>query len=116
MAKGGALGADPAQKHRKHTQRRDAKRNKDARDKMREVAVLYKDTGKMERKIEQFRSISQTRRMTAAERERLSAMEAELKDVLQKQKEAGIARVKRNPNEKAVGFDPLAEAEDKAAL
>ncbi|KAJ2803507.1 hypothetical protein H4R21_002011 [Coemansia helicoidea] len=116
MAKGGALGGDPAQQHRKHTQRRDAKRNKDARDKMREVAVLYKDTGKMERKIEQFRSISQTRRMTAAERERLSAMEAELKDVLQKQKEAGIAPVKRNPNEKAVGFDPLAEAEDKAAL
>ncbi|KAJ2708884.1 hypothetical protein H4R19_004525, partial [Coemansia spiralis] len=116
MAKGKALGAKPAEQFRKQAQRREAKRNKDARGKLREVAVLYKDTSKMERKIEQLRDMSRTRRLTAAERERLSAMEAELKDTLEKQKEAGIAPTKRDPNEKAVGFDPLAEAADKSAL
>ncbi|KAJ1730570.1 hypothetical protein LPJ61_002941 [Coemansia biformis] len=116
MAKGASLGAHPADQFRKQAQRREAKRNKEARDKMREVAVLHKDTTKMERKIEQFRTITRARRMTAAEREKLTAMEDELKEVLQKQKEAGIAPKKRDPSAAAVGFDPLAEVEDRGAL
>ncbi|KAJ2790236.1 hypothetical protein H4R20_007045, partial [Coemansia guatemalensis] len=117
MAKGSSLGANPAEAYRKQMQKRDAKRNKEVRDKMREANVLYKDTTVMERKIEQFRGILRTRKMTAAENEKLKAMEAELKEVTAKQKEAGITPKKRNTDEKAVGFDPMAAAtESKNAL
>ncbi|KAJ2080406.1 hypothetical protein H4R24_003105 [Coemansia sp. RSA 988] len=117
MAKGSSLGANPAEAYRKQMQKRETKRNKEVRDKMREANVLYKDTAIMERKIEQFRGILRTRRMTAGEKEKLKSMEAELTEVTAKQKEAGIAPRKHNSDEKAVGFDPLAIAtESKNAL
>ncbi|KAJ2900525.1 hypothetical protein GGI21_004755, partial [Coemansia aciculifera] len=110
MGRSGLLGADPNEAYRKKAQEREAKRNKEVRDKMRSVAVLHKDTTKMERKIEQYRKIVRVRKMTAAEREKLQAMEAELKDVLDKQKAAGIAPKKRDAASLAIGYDPMAAA------
>ncbi|KAJ2896896.1 hypothetical protein IWW38_001886 [Coemansia aciculifera] len=118
MGRSGLLGADPNEAYRKKAQEREAKRNKEVRDKMRSVAVLHKDTTKMERKIEQYRKIVRVRKMTAAEREKLQAMEAELKDVLDKQKAAGIAPKKRDAASLAIGYDPMAaaaEAEESGA-
>ncbi|KAJ2610266.1 hypothetical protein H4S08_003687 [Coemansia sp. RSA 1365] len=112
MAKGLSLGVNPAEAYRKQMQKRGTKRNKEVRDKMREVGILYKDTTVMERKIEQFRGILRTRKMTAAEKEKLNVMEAELAEVIAKQKEAGITPRKRNNDEKAVGFDPMAATTD----
>ncbi|KAJ2337641.1 hypothetical protein GGI00_000071 [Coemansia sp. RSA 2681] len=115
MGRSSLLGANPNEAYRKKAQEREAKRNKEVRDKMREVAVLHKDTSKMERKIEQYRKIVRVRKMTAAEKEKLQAMEVELKDVLDKQKAAGIAPKKRDAANQAIGYDPMAAAEAGAS-
>ncbi|KAJ2051067.1 hypothetical protein GGH13_008680 [Coemansia sp. S155-1] len=65
----------------------------------------------MERKIEQYRKIVRVRKMTAAEKEKLQTMEAELKDVLDRQKAAGIAPRKREAPDRVIGYDPMAAAE-----
>ncbi|KAJ1849953.1 hypothetical protein LPJ70_000122, partial [Coemansia sp. RSA 2708] len=109
MAKGSALSANPAEAYRRQMQKKEAKRNKEVRKQMREVAVLHKDTSKMERSIEELRSAKQIRKLTAAEREKLKNMEDELKEVRAKQKEAGIAPKKRQAPAEVVGYDPLAE-------
>ncbi|KAJ2426623.1 hypothetical protein GGF41_001984 [Coemansia sp. RSA 2531] len=111
MGRSDLLGANPNEAYRKKAQEREAKRNKEVRDKMREVAVLHKDTTKMERKIEQYRKIVRVRKMTAAEKEKLQTMEAELKDVLDRQKAAGIAPRKREAPDRVIGYDPMAAAE-----
>ncbi|KAJ2814875.1 hypothetical protein FBU31_007131, partial [Coemansia sp. 'formosensis'] len=111
MGRSDLLGANPTEAYRKKAQEREAKRNKEVRDKMREAAVLHKDTTKMERKIEQYRKIVRVRKMTAAEKEKLQAMEAELEDALNKQKAAGIAPRKREASEQVIGYDPMAAAE-----
>ncbi|KAJ2407912.1 hypothetical protein GGI10_004925, partial [Coemansia sp. RSA 2530] len=111
MGRSDSLSANPNEAYRKKAQEREAKRNKEVREKMREVAVLHKDTTKMERKIEQYRKITRVRKMTVAEKEKLQAMETELKDVLSRQKAAGIAPRKREPTDKVIGYDPMAAAE-----
>ncbi|KAJ2863627.1 hypothetical protein GGH94_003489 [Coemansia aciculifera] len=111
MGRSDLLGANPNEAYRKKAQEREAKRNKEVRDKMREAAVLHKDTTKMERKIEQYRKIVRVRKMTAAEKEKLQTMEAELKDVLDRQKAAGIAPRKREASDQVIGYDPMAAAE-----
>ncbi|KAJ1836533.1 hypothetical protein LPJ63_000175 [Coemansia sp. RSA 2711] len=116
MAKGSALSANPAEAYRRQMQKKEAKRNKEVRKQMREVAVLHKDTSKMERSIEELRSAKQIRKLTAAEREKLKNMEDELKEVRAKQKEAGIAPKKRQAPAEVVGYDPLAESEPTNAL
>ncbi|KAJ2259034.1 hypothetical protein EV176_006934, partial [Coemansia sp. RSA 451] len=116
MAKGASLSANPAEAHRRKMQKRETQRNKEVRTQMREAAVLHKDTTKMERRIEQLYEIKQTRKMTVAEREKLKALEGELKDIRDKQKEAGITPKKRQHVEENVGYDPLAESEAANAL
>ncbi|KAJ2493457.1 hypothetical protein IWW37_000546 [Coemansia sp. RSA 2050] len=111
MGRSDLLGANPNEAYRKKAQEREAKRNKEVRDKMREAAVLHKDTAKMERKIEQYRKIVRVRKMTAAEKEKLQAMETELKDALSRQRAAGIVPRKRDVTDKVVGYDPMAAAE-----
>ncbi|KAJ2357012.1 hypothetical protein IWW50_001312 [Coemansia erecta] len=117
MAKGSSLSANPAEAHRRQMQKRETKRNKEVRKQMRETAVLYKDTTKIERKIEQYHELKQTRKLTAAERDKLKTLEDELKDIQEKQKEAGVApRKQQKLGEGAVGYDPLAESEGADAL
>ncbi|KAJ2182636.1 hypothetical protein GGF45_000686 [Coemansia sp. RSA 551] len=116
MAKGASLSANPAEAHRRKMQKRETQRNKEVRTQMREAAVLHKDTTKMERRIEQLYEIKQTRKMTVAEREKLKTLEGELKDIRDKQKEAGITPKKRQHVEENVGYDPLAESEAANAL
>ncbi|KAJ2007240.1 hypothetical protein H4R26_000904 [Coemansia thaxteri] len=111
MGKSGSLGANPADAFRKKMQEREAKRNKEVREKMREASWVSKDTAKMERKIEQYRKIVRVRKMTDAEKEKLQSMEAELKDVREKQKAAGITFKKREAADQTAGYDPLAAAE-----
>ncbi|KAJ2776019.1 hypothetical protein GGI18_004435, partial [Coemansia linderi] len=115
MGRGDSLSANPNEAYRKKAQEREAKRNKEVREKMREVAVLHKDTTKMERKIEQYRKITRVRKMTVAEKEKLQAMETELKDVLSRQKAAGIAPRKREPTDKVIGYDPMAATEARGS-
>ncbi|KAJ2535434.1 hypothetical protein IWW35_006791, partial [Coemansia sp. RSA 1878] len=111
-----SLSANPAEAHRRKMQKRETQRNKEVRTQMREAAVLHKDTTKMERRIEQLYEIKQTRKMTVAEREKLKTLEDELKDIRDKQKEAGITPKKRQHVEENVGYDPLAESEAANAL
>ncbi|KAI8324031.1 hypothetical protein GQ54DRAFT_296449 [Martensiomyces pterosporus] len=90
-------------------QNREAKRNKEVRKKMREVAILHKDTSKLERKIEQYKATSQLRKLTIAEKEKLEKLKNELQEAVEKQKAAGI-----DPKKNAaagggsVGYDPMA--------
>ncbi|KAJ2499848.1 hypothetical protein GGH96_003191 [Coemansia sp. RSA 1972] len=116
MAKGASLSANPTEAHRRKLQKRETQRNKEVRTQMREAAVLHKDTTKMERRIEQLYEIKQTRKMTVAEREKLKTLEDELKDIRNKQQEAGITPKKRQHVEENVGYDPLAESEAADAL
>ncbi|KAJ1944760.1 hypothetical protein GGF37_002038 [Kickxella alabastrina] len=111
MANDAYLGANPSTSHRKRIQDRDSKRNKDVRKKMRETAILHKDTSNMERKIEQYKGILSTRKMTASEKEKLQRMEDELKEVKDKQKEAGIEPREQNTSDVIAGYDPMAESE-----
>ncbi|KAI9504245.1 hypothetical protein BX070DRAFT_234278 [Coemansia spiralis] len=108
------LGVNPADQYRKKMREREAKKNKEMRKQMRETAVLYKDTSKLERKIERYHNLK--RKMTAAEKEKLQSLETELKETLNKQKEAGIELKSCLSDGKVTGYDPLAEAEEKDAL
>ncbi|KAJ2360794.1 hypothetical protein IW150_007403, partial [Coemansia sp. RSA 2607] len=116
MAKDKSLGANPADVHRKRMQEREAKRNKEVRKKMREAAVLNKDTSKMESRIEQYKNITQTRKMTSGEREKLQKLEEELQDIKDKQAKAGVTPQSRSHAGPAIGYDPLAEAESHNAV
>ncbi|KAJ1892338.1 hypothetical protein LPJ66_006403 [Kickxella alabastrina] len=111
MANDSYLGANPSTSHRKRMQDRDSKRNKDVRKKMRETVILHKDTSNMERKIEQYKDILSTRKMTASEKEKLQRMEDELKEVKDKQREAGIEPREQNTSDVIAGYDPMAESE-----
>ncbi|KAJ1725128.1 hypothetical protein LPJ53_000691 [Coemansia erecta] len=115
MAKDKSLGANPADVHRKRMQEREAKRNKEVRKKMREAAVLNKDTAKMESRIEQYKNITQTRKMTAGEREKLQKLEEELQDIKDKQAKAGVTPQSRSHAGPAIGYDPLAEADSRSS-
>ncbi|KAJ2721751.1 hypothetical protein GGI07_003744 [Coemansia sp. Benny D115] len=95
-------------------QEREAKRNKETRKQQRESALLHKDVGKMERKIEQYKNITHMRKMTAGEREKLQRLEEELKEVKEKQKEAGISPQEQARPTKAAGYDPMQASETHA--
>ncbi|KAJ1800044.1 hypothetical protein LPJ59_001394 [Coemansia sp. RSA 2399] len=92
------------------------KKNKETKKHMREAAVLYRDTSKLEKKIERYHSIR--RKLTAVENEKLQSLDAELKETLERQKEAGIepGRRKQPTDGQAIGYDPLADAQDQDAL
>ncbi|KAJ2853535.1 hypothetical protein GGI22_004832, partial [Coemansia erecta] len=83
---------------------------------MREAAVLYKDTSKLEKEIERYHSIK--RKLTAVEDEKLRGLNAELKETLKRKKEAGIEpeSKKQRTDDQVIGYDPLAGAEDQNAL
>ncbi|KAJ2385471.1 hypothetical protein GGI23_006705 [Coemansia sp. RSA 2559] len=95
---------------------REVKKNKEMKKQMREAAVLYKDTSKLEKKIERYHSIK--RKLTAVEDEKLRGLNAELKETLKRKKEAGIEpeSKKQRTDDQVIGYDPLAGAEDQNAL
>ncbi|KAJ2553581.1 hypothetical protein EV175_002892, partial [Coemansia sp. RSA 1933] len=94
---------------------REMQKNKETKKRMRETALLNKDTSKLEKKIERYRNIK--RKLTDVECEKLQGLEAELKETLERQKEAGIEpRMRHHADDKAVGYDPLAGSEDHNAL
>ncbi|KAJ1948187.1 hypothetical protein FBU59_001711 [Linderina macrospora] len=102
---------NPTDVYRRQQQKREAKKNKEVRQKMREVAVLHRNTFKMQLAISRYRDIPKTRKMTAVEKEKLSSMEKELEETLARQKEAGIDPKKWETQDNSTGYDPLAAAE-----
>ncbi|KAJ2509815.1 hypothetical protein GGI11_005728, partial [Coemansia sp. RSA 2049] len=60
---------NPVERHRKKMHEREVKKNKETKKQMREAAVLYKDTTKLEDKIERYRGIK--RKLTEEENGRL---------------------------------------------
>ncbi|KAJ2603674.1 hypothetical protein H4R99_002288 [Coemansia sp. RSA 1722] len=109
MGRDKSLGANPVDLHRKRMQEREAKRNKEVRKKTQEAAILHKDTSKIERKINQYKEIMQTRKLTAAEREKLQKMEMEVEEIKEKQKKAGVAPKELNRDAVRIGYDPMAQ-------
>ncbi|KAJ1663706.1 hypothetical protein IW140_004690 [Coemansia sp. RSA 1813] len=94
---------------------RERKKNKETKKRMHDAAMLCKDTSKLEKKIEQYRNIK--RKLTNVETEKLHGLEAELKETVKRQKEAGIEPIKRLHIEgQAIGYDPLAATEDQSDL
>ncbi|KAJ1948880.1 hypothetical protein EC988_004992, partial [Linderina pennispora] len=91
-------------------QKREAKKNKEVRQKMREEAILHRNTYKMQRAIDKYKEIPKSRKMTAVEKEKLASMEKELEETLARQREAGIDPKKWETQDNAAGYDPLAAA------
>ncbi|KAJ2848399.1 hypothetical protein IWW36_003319 [Coemansia brasiliensis] len=115
MAKGSMHSINPAEAYRRQMKKRENKRNKEVRKQLREEAALHKDTAKLEHKIAQLRGLTEHRKLTAAERERLKKLEDEFKEIRDKKREAGITPQPRK-TEVVVGYDPLAESDDSALV
>ncbi|KAJ2628394.1 hypothetical protein H4R22_003911 [Coemansia sp. RSA 1290] len=115
MAKGSTHSANPAEAYRRQMKKRENKKNKEVRKQLREEAALHKDTTKLEHKIAQLRGLTEHRRLTAAEREKLKRLEDEFKEIRAKKLEAGITSQPRK-TEVVVGYDPLAESDDSALV
>ncbi|KAJ1736610.1 hypothetical protein LPJ72_001235 [Coemansia sp. Benny D160-2] len=106
---------NPVERHRKKMHEREVKKNKETKKQMREVAVLYKDTTKLEDKIERYRGIK--RKLTEEENGRLRGFEAELDEARKRQREAGVEINREHGIEgRAVGYDPLSGDKEHNAI
>ncbi|KAJ2453581.1 hypothetical protein EV183_002106 [Coemansia sp. RSA 2336] len=115
MAKGSTHSANPAEAYRRQMKKRENKRNKEVRKQLREESTLQKDTTKLEHKIAQLRGLTEHRKLTAAERDRLKRLEDEFKEIRDKKLEAGIT-LQPQKTDVVVGYDPLAESDDSALV